>query len=76
MNSPDVVVIDRTRLNGHELFRSLIKDGCVWQGDVLSQKWSECLYFDEGNRDQVLTTLMHYREGVDFRVVGFGVWIA
>lgn len=25
------------------LFKSLIKDGCEWHGDVLSKKWSECL---------------------------------
>lgn len=59
-----------------ELFRSLIKDGCKWHGDVMSRKWAECLYFDESASDNVARTLESYTEGVDYRLETGAVWIA
>ena len=63
------------RIKGLELFRSLVKDGCTWEGDVLSKKWSECLEFEEGDEDRVKQTLSAYEEGVDYKMDGYSVWI-
>lgn len=77
--------IQSDKINGLELFRSLIKDGCEWQGDVCSNKWSECLYLiNEHARDAVKRTLRAYNEGTDFELEGnidaetfesVGIWI-
>ena len=64
-----------TELDGLHLFKSLIKDGCEWQGDVFSRKWSECLYVREGSEDAVERTLAAYQEGVDYRREGVAIWI-
>ena len=76
----------KKQITGLELFVSLIKDGCQWQGDVMSKKWGECLYMvSEHSRQAVNRTLDLYEEGVDFRVEGnrdddskgtLAVWIA
>ena len=58
------------------LFRSLTKDGCKWHGDVLSSKWSDCLYFDESVSDKVARTLESYIEGIDYKLETGAVWIA
>ena len=75
--------------NGMYLFISLVKDGCEWQGDVMSNKWSECLfvpqmtdsqlnqYSDPTILDRVERTLSAYTEGDDFRREGDNaIWIA
>lgn len=59
--------IEKRRKNGLELFKSLIKDGCRWEGDVISNKWSELLYFDEANKRRVMSTLNFYEEGKDWK---------
>lgn len=61
---------------GLELFRSLIKDGCKWHGDVCSRTWSECLYFNDDNDPEVLQTLYSYEEGTDYKLEEGAVWIA
>lgn len=63
--------------NGLELFKSLIKDGCEWQGDIFSKKWSECLYMADNTecREHVERTLSMYTEGVDFKRDGISIWI-
>ena len=58
------------------LFKSLIKDGCEWHGDVLSRKWSENLFFSEQNKDQVMRTLEGFKEGEDYKLDGLSIWIA
>jgi hypothetical protein len=73
-------------LNGLYLFKSLIKDGCEWRGDVWSSKWSDCLYMTQGDsRRKVLLTLANYTEGKDYKLEGninaatfepVGIWIA
>lgn len=63
------------RTTGLELFRSLIKDGCQWHGDVLSRKWSECLYYDEKIEAQVMQTLYPYEVGVHYKLEDGAVWI-
>ena len=68
-----------TQVTGLELFKSLIKDGCEWHGDVVSRKWSECLYVSSSNetiQKRVRTTLERYAEGVDYKRDGDSIWIA
>ncbi len=74
--------------NGLYLFKSLIKDGCEWQGDVLNKKWSECVFIpmnystQHGERpDPTITyavekTLKAYDEGIDYIRKGNAIWIA
>ena len=75
--------------NGMYLFISLTKDGCEWQGDTMSKKWSECLFIpSSGHADQyeavdsyiterVKRTLSGYTEGDDYRWEGDNaIWIA
>ena len=71
--------------NGMHLFISLVKDGCKWRGDVLSNKWSECLFIPLGVggeidayiRIRVELTLSAYKEGNDYRREGdYAIWIA
>lgn len=54
-------------LNGLYLFKSLIKDGCKWQGDIMSKNWSESLYIPVGLEEQVELTLSIYDEGKDYK---------
>ena len=68
--------ISDAQIEGLFLFKSLIKDGCTWQGDIDSRKWSECLYFVEGLRHQVDLTLESYDEGVEYKREGNAIWIA
>lgn len=70
---------EQQRLSSLTLFRDLIKDGCKWEGDVVTAKWSEILYFDAGDDwvvKRVRETLYSYDEGVDYRLEDGGVWIA
>ena len=66
--------------NGMHLFISLVKDGCEWQGDVMSNKWSECLFFDPSDTyiaERVKRTLSAYTNGDDYRWEGDNaIWIA
>lgn len=73
-----VKTVDSTEkvLNGLYLFKSLIKDGCEWHGDVHSQKWSEMLIVPAGLEHQVDLTLSCYEEGVDYRKQLDTIWIA
>lgn len=57
-------------VQGLHLFKSLIKDGCEWQGDVCSSKWSECLYYTADKWPAVSRTLIAYEVGVHFQVEG------
>jgi hypothetical protein len=67
----------RRELDGLHLFKSLIKDGCKWEGDVMSNSWSECLIVpdDEFVEQRVQDTLEAYEEGVDYQLDGNAVWI-
>lgn len=58
----------------HSLFKSLVKDGCVWHGDILSHKWGECLYFSPEVKDRVMQTLSMFTEGVDYKLEDGAVW--
>lgn len=60
------------------LFKSLIKDGCEWQGDVFSKKWTECLFVPENTRieDKIQASLSAYEEGIDWKREGNAIWIA
>lgn len=71
----NVRTLEQRELEGLHLFKALIKDGCVWRGDVLSSKWSECLYFDDSIRDAVMETLWASDEGVDYKLEDGAVWI-
>jgi hypothetical protein len=74
-------------INGLYLFKSLIKDGCEWHGDVCSKKWSECLIIptrystqygdviDATILDSVQQTLSAYVEGQDFKIENNMIWI-
>ena len=66
-------------VQGLQLFKSLVKDGCTRQGDVFSRKWSECLYYTEEQWPQVENTLKAYMEGIEYRLegdhTGGAVWI-
>jgi len=70
------VEIEERRLNGMYLFIGLMKCGCEWQGDVLSRKWAECLFFTEKNREQVEREVKNFTEGVDYKFDGFSIWVA
>lgn len=65
---------DKDRIEGLELFRDLIKRGAEWHGDVISKKWSECLYFTEDNKSDINRTLALYPEHL-YHVDGYSVWI-
>jgi hypothetical protein len=62
-------------VHGLYIFRSLIKDGCAWRGDVSSHKYIDCLYFEDNQRHQVMLTLNCYSEGLDYKLEGNSVWI-
>jgi hypothetical protein len=63
-------------INGLQLFKSLIKDGCEWHGDVMSRKWAEMLYIpNDVVMARVLITLAAYGD-TDYRLHGYEVWIA
>ena len=65
-----------TIINSLQLFRSLIKDGCEWHGDIMSRKWSEVLYIpDDVVMERVLITLAAHAD-TDHRRDGYEVWIA
>lgn len=67
---------DEQHIRSLELFRGLIKDGCEWHGDVMSRRWSECLYIpDDVVMERVLLTLTIYSDS-DYRRDGYEVWIA
>lgn len=74
------MVITKQQLTSLELFKRLIKDGCIWAGDVVSHKWSECLYIPSSDPDigrKVSKTLESYEEGIDYTmgVASYSVWI-
>jgi hypothetical protein len=63
--------------NGMWLFKSLIKDGCEWHGDVLSKKWSECLIVPDASvMVKAKRTLMAYVEGNEYSIRDNAIWIA
>lgn len=64
MATSDLVV------QGLHLFKSLIKDGCRWDGDVCSQMWSECLYYTGEQYEAVARALYPYEAGVHFKLEG------
>lgn len=67
---------DQEYIRSLELFRSLIKDGCEWHGDIVSRKWAEVLYIpDDVVMERVLLTLSIYTD-TDYRRDGYEVWIA
>lgn len=69
----------QTTINGLQLFKSLIKDGCEWHGDVLSRKWSEQLFIPkDGVEEAARRTLESYTEGSDYKwdESGQAIWIA
>lgn len=68
------VTVKGVYLDGLYLFKSLIKDGCEWHGDVVGP-WSECLYYPEGLKHQVDATLAAYQEGVNYKREPGCVWI-
>jgi hypothetical protein len=77
--------MDQRKIDGLELFKSLTKDGCEWQGDVFSRKWSECLYaISPFAKEKAKRTLEAYKEGIDYQLEGsfesndnaVAIWIA
>jgi hypothetical protein len=72
--------VDRKGINGLLLFVSLIKDGCVWSGDTMSTKWSECLDIPTDiveARARETLTFGQYVEGTDYKLQGnHAIWIA
>ena len=67
---------DEQHIRSLELFRSLIKDGCEWHGDVMSLNWSEVLYIPaDVVMERVLLTLSIHTD-TDYRRDGYEVWIA
>lgn len=72
----NMVTLTERELNGFFLFKSLVKDGCVWSGDVCSREWSERLRIPAGLEEQVEMTLGVYADGVEYRREGEYVWIA
>ena len=64
---------DKQLIDSLHLFKSLIKDGCLWQGDIMSRKFSECLYVPEGLDHQVEHTLNAYPGAFERR--GNEIWI-
>jgi hypothetical protein len=60
--------IDNTELNGLLLFKELIKDGCKWDGELFTRKYSEALRYDLDIEERVLKTLSHFTEGTDYRI--------
>lgn len=60
-----------THLNGLHIFKGLIKLGCIWRGDIISNKWSEELFLGEdymtGHWDDVVEYLSAYTENVDYK---------
>lgn len=69
-------MIPKTQLNGLYLFRSLMKDGCEWQGDIISNKWSEQLFYSITIEAKVKETLAAYNEGNDYKLIDGAVYIA
>lgn len=71
------MVITKQQLTSLELFKRLIKDGCIWHFDVVSNKWSECLYRPYHGRcdKQIDKTLQDYESGVDFKICHDAIWI-
>lgn len=77
-------IMNNRTVNGLYLFKSLVKSGAVWEGDVVSKKWSEYLAVPVDRREDVEATLSHWtddseddgykREEADGKLVG--VWIA
>ena len=59
-----------------QLFRSLIKDGAIWQGDVTGSRWAEYLAVPESSQEAVNRTLAQYEEGVAYKRDAGGVWLA
>ncbi len=55
------------------LFKSLIKDGCKWHGDILSRKWTECLYFTPDLKERVVDTLSRV-DGLEYKLEDGAVW--
>ena len=69
-------MIPKSQLNGLYLFRSLIKDGCEWHGDIISNKWSECLFYSANIEYSVKQTLAAYTENEDYRLENGAIYIA
>ncbi len=66
---------DQLIMNGLYLFKSLIKDGCEWRGDVCSKKWSERVFIPAGLEHQVELTLGAFEDGVEYSREGNWIWI-
>jgi hypothetical protein len=60
--------IPDNELNGMLLFIELIKDGCKWEGELFSGKYSEALRYDVDIEERVLKTLSHFTEGTTYRI--------
>lgn len=65
---------EKKQLEGLYLFKSLIKDGCEWHGDICSKHWSECLFIPQGLMHQVELTLSAYSQEV-YKKEDNSVWI-
>lgn len=68
-----------TDLDHFELFTTLIKDGCQWQGDVMSKKWAEFLHIPDDYCLARVTGTIERRKlvaGTDYRMEPQGIWIA
>lgn len=56
-----------TRRLSNELFKSLIKLGAQWQGDIHNKQWTEYLYLPAHISDDRLADLLdYYLEGIDY----------
>jgi hypothetical protein len=68
---------DADWFQGLYLFKELIKLRCEWQGDIMSKRWSECLFItDDRDIPAVEEYLALYREGVDYKRDGNQILIA
>lgn len=75
MNNVMVEQENKLRMDGLYLFKSLIKTGCEWQGDIFSQKWAECLFYTKDQEERVLRDLEGYEEGVHYRLKDGAIYI-
>lgn len=68
MATVNTAVYQEQRMIGLILFKSLIKDGCKWEGDTTSFKWSEYLNPIDADPEHVTATLKCYKEGIEYKI--------
>lgn len=61
-----MVEVEKLRHEGLQLFKSLVKCGASWQGDILSHRWAELLVFPDGIDEEILEVLGAYENQVHY----------